>query len=356
MNHRDIANPKAGGAERTIYEIGKRLVLRGHEVDVLAGGWHGALRHETIDGVRFHRYGNALLPHVVYPAFLKFHSDSDVIVDDMAHAAPWFSPWFTRLPGVVFFRHLHSRTLRGQVSPQLALFLSFLERHYSSIYSKWPFVTESEASERDLISIGIDGDRITRIPPGVDTGLFRPQTKSQEPTLVYFGGMREYKRPEHALLALKVLLDKGINCNLTMVGEGPVLPQLLHLRSFLELERHVVFTGKISDTQLVDIVSSSWVNIHCSEAEGWGLSIIESSASGTPTVAYKVPGVSETVKHQVNGLLVEDGNLRGLVAGIEEMFQNVETISKSSRNYAYRYSWSNTTLMWESRLKMVCNE
>ena len=58
MNHRDIANPKAGGAERTIYEIGRRLVLLGHEVDVLAGGWPGAARHETIDGVRHHRYGN----------------------------------------------------------------------------------------------------------------------------------------------------------------------------------------------------------------------------------------------------------------------------------------------------------
>ena len=95
MNHRDIANPKAGGAERTIYEIGRRMVLRGHEVDVLVGAWPGAMRHETIDGVRHHRYGNRVAPHLVHPFFLKYHSNADVIVDDMAHAAPWFSPWFS---------------------------------------------------------------------------------------------------------------------------------------------------------------------------------------------------------------------------------------------------------------------
>ena len=50
MNHRDVSHPKAGGAERTIYEVGKRLVLRGHEVDLLTGSWRAALRHETIDG------------------------------------------------------------------------------------------------------------------------------------------------------------------------------------------------------------------------------------------------------------------------------------------------------------------
>ena len=218
MNHRCIRNPNTGGAERTIFEVGKRLVARGHEVDLLTGSWRNAPRHEIIDGIKIHRYGNRVLPHLVQPFYLKYHNDADIVVDDMAHAAPWFSPWFSSKPGIVFFRHLHARTLKGQVSPYMALMLSFLERHYSLIYQSWPFVTESSTSERDLLTLGIGQGRITRIPPGVDTDLFKPGTKTDEPSIIYFGRMRPYKRPEHDLVALKLLQDRGLNVHLTMVG------------------------------------------------------------------------------------------------------------------------------------------
>ena len=219
MNHRDIANPKAGGAERTIYEIGKRLVLRGHEVDVLTGSWRGAHHHETIDGVHYHRYGNRVAPHLVHPFFLEYHSNADVIVDDMAHAAPWFSPWFSDKPGVVFFRHLHARTLPGQTTIPLAKVLAWMERHYPHIYRQWLFITESMSSEQDLMRLEIPESRIVRIAPGVDTKLFCPKRKSDEPSIIYFGGMRPYKRPGHALIAFKLLLKSGISARLVLVGE-----------------------------------------------------------------------------------------------------------------------------------------
>ncbi|MDG7001787.1 MAG: glycosyltransferase family 4 protein, partial [Nitrososphaerota archaeon] len=295
MNHRCIRNPKTGGAERTIFEVGKRLVARGHEVDLLTGGWRNAPRHEDIDGIKIHRYGNRVLPHLVQPFYLKYHKDADIVVDDMAHAVPWFSPWFSSKPGVVFFRHLHARTLKGQVSPYMALMLTFLERHYPVIYRSWPFVTESNTSERDLSALGIEQSRITRIPPGVDSDLFKLGTKTDQPSIVYFGGMRPYKRPEHALVAVKLLLDRGRNVHLTMVGDGPSLPILKNLSSELALSKNVTFSGKVSDKELSRLVSSAWVNLHCSMSEGWGLSVVEAAASGTPTVAYRVPGVSETV-------------------------------------------------------------
>lgn len=351
MNHRDIRNPRAGGAERTIYEVGKRLVLAGHEVDILTGGWHGAHRHETIDGIHIHRYGSRVVPHLVNPCFLKYHKDADVIVDDMAHAAPWFSPWFSKKPGVVFFRHMHGRTLKGQVSPYMALMLSFFERHYSFIYKSWPFVTESLSSQRDLNSLGVDNQRISRIPPGVDTKLFTPGTKSEQPSIVYFGGMRPYKRPEHALVALKILRSKGHQPHLTMVGDGPSLPLLKSLALDLDVSRDVTFTGKVSDEKLSEIVSSSWVNVHCSTSEGWGLSIMEAAASGTPTVGYQVSGVSETIIDGSTGTLVSDGDVTGLSNAIEETFEAASNWSKVARHYAERYSWEVTTDLWEKQLR-----
>ncbi|MDG6999436.1 MAG: glycosyltransferase family 4 protein [Nitrososphaerota archaeon] len=355
MNHRDIANPKAGGAERTIYEIGRRLVLHGHEVDVLAGGWPGAMRHETIDGVRFHRYGNRVAPHLVHPFFLMYHSNADVIVDDMAHAAPWCSPWFSKKPGVVFFRHMHARTLKGQVTPYMAQTLTFLERHYSFFYKTWPFVTESSSSERDLNSLGVGSHRIIRIPPGVDTELFRPRAKTVEPSMVYFGGMRPYKRPEHALFALSILRNKGCRVHLTMIGDGPSLSLLKNLSFELGVHKDVSFVGRVPDERLSDIVSSSWVNLHCSFSEGWGLSVVESAAAGTPTVAYRVPGVSESVVEGKNGVLVEDGNVKALSNAVSSVIQAKGSMAETCRLTAEGYSWGRTSRNWETMLlELTC--
>lgn len=356
MNHRCIKHPRTGGAERTIFEVCKRLVARGHEVDLLTGGWQGASRHEVIEGVRIHRYGNRVLPHLIQPFFLQYHNDADVIVDDLAHAAPWFSPWFSTKPGVVFFRHLHARTLKGQVSPNLAQMLSFLEKHYSFIYKTWPFITESSSSESDLSSLGFVPQRITKIHPGVDTKLFHPGKKTKEPSIVYFGGMRPYKRPEHALLALKLLLTKSYHIHLTMVGEGQSLQPLKHLSAELSLDGHVTFTGKVSYQELSELVSSSWVNLHCSMSEGWGLSIMESAAAGTPTVAYRVPGVSETVRDGRTGKLVADGDIAGLSKAIENVLPLERQWSAAARQYAEQYSWESATDHWEAQLRKIISK
>lgn len=350
MNHRCIRNPRTGGAERTIFEVGKRLVARGHEVDLLTGGWPHAPKHEIIAGIKIHRYGSMLLPHLVQPFYLRYHKDADVIVDDMAHAAPWFSPWLSDKPGVVFFRHMHARTLRGQVSPYLALMLSFFERHYSFIYRSWPFITESDSSENDLNLLGIASERITKIPPGVDTKLFRPSIKTESPSIVYFGGMRPYKRPEHALIALRLLEKRGCKARLTMVGDGPSLPFLKRLSEELGIGDRVSFTGRISDYELSELVASSWVNLHCSMSEGWGLSVLESAAAGTPTIAYDVPGIRETVINGVTGTLVTEGDVTGLSQSIEDVFESQERWTFATREHAAKFSWESTTSRWEEKL------
>lgn len=150
MNHSCMSNPRAGGAEKTIMEVRKYLISKGHEVDLItAGGWNGAKRHEIVDGIRIHRYGYRVTPHFAHPVCLRYHKETDVVIDDLAHAVPWFSPWLTRKPGIALFRHLHARTLYGQTSLTLAKILSFLERKYPWIYQKWPFVTHSVKGARD---------------------------------------------------------------------------------------------------------------------------------------------------------------------------------------------------------------
>lgn len=355
LNHRDFRNPKAGGAEKTIYEIGRRLVSFGHDVHLLSGGWPGSKRHEIVKGITIYRYGGMFLPHLAHPPFLIHHHEADIIIDDLAHVAPWFSPWFTAKPGIAFFRHLHARTLEGQTSRHTAAILTRLERLYPLVYNKWLFITESSSSMKDLLSLGVKEDKIVKIPPGVDPAVFKPMRKSDKPSIVYFGGMRPYKRPEHVLLACKLLAERGIDYHLTMVGDGPVIPYLIYLCNGLRIGQNVSFAGKLAEEELSRIVSSAWVNVHCSVSEGWGYSITEAAAAGTPTVAYRVPGVTDALVERKNGFLVEDGDIIALSRAIERTMQANGSLSNSSRDIVKDYSWDLTARRWESILKKLAD-
>ena len=353
LNHRDLHNPRAGGAERTVHEITRRLCSRGHRVTLIAGGWRGSSRYEVLDGVKILRVGTNVLPHLAVPLYLSKSGDIDVIVDDLAHAVPWATEWITNTPGTVFFRHLHARSLPGQVSPPLASILTLVEKHYGLIYPTWPFVTESASSEEDLTSLGVPLRRITRIPPGVDTLLFKPIKKSPTPQIVYFGGLRRYKRPFDSLTVLKLILQSGREVSLVIVGDGPLLPDLRAMASKLGLSNHVTFLGRLPDEVLAQTVGRSWLNIHCSTSEGWGLSVVEAAAAGVPTVAYAVPGITDTVRDGKTGRLVADGDVRALSVAAEEVLASPEEWTRRCIERREDWNWDATANLWERHLYRV---
>ena len=184
-------------------------------------------------------------------------------------------------------------------------------------------------------------------PPGVDQTLFYPTPKLKDPTLVYFGGMRKYKRPLEVLYLLKILIEKLNNLKLFIIGKGPEESKMKQLTYELKLQKYVEFKGRVSSKELSVIVSSSWLNLHTSVTEGWGLSILEASAAGTPTVAYDVPGVRDSVENCLNGIKVKDGDIKALADAAFLILSDNKRWISSSVVVAQKYSWDKTTQLWD---------
>lgn len=353
LNHRDIYSKNAGGAERTIYEVSKELVGFGHYLNWISCQFKGSNKYEYVDGIKIIRTGGTLSSHLRNPLMLRRKPNDWVVIDDLAHVLPWGSEWFTNKVGTVFFRHLHERTLRGQVRQPLSTMLKFVEKKYSAIYRTWPFVTESNQSVKDLVNIGIQKYRIVRISPGVDTVAFNVKNKSEIPHIVYFGGMRGYKRPQEVVHIMKNIVKKYPDVHLDILGDGPDKESIRLLSHKLGLSTNISFRGRVGYKEVSDIVAKAWVNVHTSTAEGWGYSIMEASASGTPTVAYSVPGVLESVINGVNGRLVNNGDREGLYTSVMDILDDPGKMIHSSRKYAERFSWKNTAKFWEEHLRRV---
>jgi glycosyltransferase involved in cell wall biosynthesis len=353
FSHRDIKYPSSGGAEKTIYEVGRRLVLKGNEMKWFSVAADSLPVAETISGIDIVRLPSNILAHVYAPIILR-KEKYDVVVDDMAHAVPWGSENFSHSKGTVFFRHLHRRSLKGQVSMPKAFLLSGIEALYPFLYRRWPFVTESESSIQDLENLGIEKRRIAKIYPGLGENDFLTFDKTETPSLVYFGGMRDYKRPWEPLYVLKELINAYQDIHLFMVGSGLSLQNVKEICQNTGLSRYVTFTGRLSDEELKQLVGRSWVNIHSSVTEGFGLSIVEASALGTPTVAYDVPGVNETVEDGKNGALVEEGNRKMMAESIMRIIgQYSDWWVKSSIDAARKYSWEKTARAWDKHLQTI---
>jgi glycosyltransferase involved in cell wall biosynthesis len=352
--HRDPINPRAGGAERIIHEVGVRLTNRGHQLSVLACGWKNSKKYENLDGIHIMRVGSHIGPHLALPIYI-LKNKYDIVIADLGHAIPWISPVLLKTKTIVLFHHLHARSLQGQVGRLFAYLISAVEKLYFIIYNKSPFVTVSNTSFVDLKILGIKDGNISIINPGVDNILFRPSIKTNDPSIVYFGGMRPYKRPEESLYLLKELRKEISNLKLTLIGVGPSMHELARLCTELDLSRNVVFTGRISDSEVAEVVAAAWLNIHTSVTEGWGISIIEAASAGTPTIAYNVPGVSDSVENGINGITVKNRNRKELVDAALNVLRSPQRWWASSLEVANKYSWDKTAELWETLIQEVAD-
>ena len=355
LAHRDPLNPKAGGAERTLLEVCTRLVNKNYKITMLTGGWNGCKQTEELQGIRTYRFGKSIGPHLALPIFL-LKNRYYVVVNDLGHAVPWISSTILNKHNIVFFRHLHARSLPGQVNPIIATLITAIERCYFILYHDTVFVTESTTSKNDLLKLGIREDKIIMSPPGVDQKLFHPAAKSKYTSMVYFGGLRKYKRPMEILYVLKSLLEKLGEIKLFVIGTGPEEKSMKRLAKELNVQNYVEFTGRISSEELSDIVASSWLNVHTSVTEGWGYSILEASSAGTPTVAYDVPGVRDAVEDGLNGIKVKDGDRKALADAAYSIITNPERWWSSSVKFAQKYSWDKTAELWELLIKEITKD
>lgn len=350
LTHRNPYGLDTGGAERAVRETCKGLAKAGWRLIVFTCGSHEESYLPEGGGPELVTCNSWSRLHLALPRFLKEHTDASVIIEDLAHVVPFAAERFTKLPGVVCFRHLHRRTLPGQVSFLPRLLLSGLEITYPMIYKNWPVIAPSSGAYKDLEAIGFPNERLHIIEYGVDTDLFHPGKLTPKPSLIHFAGLRPYKRPEHTLAVLKNLTAAGYDVDLYLVGSGPYLVYLASVAQRLGVAQRVHFTGRLSDDQLSRLLGSAWVHLQPAIAEGWGLTVDEAAAAGVPTVAYNVSGLRDSVVPGVTGQLVPDNRPGAMTEAVCHIFEERNVWTDRCRHAVYNRSWHSVSTAWSKYL------
>jgi glycosyltransferase involved in cell wall biosynthesis len=365
LNWQDRENPQAGGAEIHLHEIFGRLALGGMDVTAVTSGWGKAPASASLDGMRIHRIGGRhSYPFRVAGYVRRTFGGAppfDVVIEDL-NKVPVFAPTWAAAPCLLLVHHLFGSTAFQEASLPVATATWLLERPIPYLYRGTPAVAVSESTRQDLVDRGMDGDRILVIPNGVEVDRFKPaspEIRDSDPTLLYLGRLRRYKRVDLLLKAVARLRQDGLPVRLRIAGRGPHEGALRAEAAALGLGSDAVqFLGFISEEEKLSLLQTSWVHLLTSPREGWGIANLEAAACGTPTVASDAPGLRDSVRHGETGFLVPHGDVAALAQQIRTLVSDPELRARQgaqARAFALGFQWDRSALAMGNALEAVAS-
>ncbi len=359
VNWQDIHHPFAGGAEIHLHALLSRLVAWGHDVHLVCSGFAGGAPHAEQDGMRVTRVGGrrsfALRGRRAIAQALV-EDTPDIVIEDI-NKLPLYTPRMSKIPSCVIVPHLFGATAFTEASWPVASIVWLAERWIPTVYRQSGFHAISESTRDDLIARGIPTERIRVIHPGVDATFFSPGTsldRSPEPSFLFVGRLKRYKGVDTALRAMVIARRTRPELTLQIAGTGDDSDRLIRLAARLGLGSTVTFLGTVPEDEKVALFRRSWANILPSAKEGWGMTIIEAGACGTPSIASDRPGLRDSVIHEQTGFLVTHGDAEELadrmltLAGAPAL---VEQLGANARAHAERLTWDEAARKTESQLQ-----
>lgn len=170
--------------------------------------------------------------------------------------------------------------------------------------------TPSTAMAQELKSYGIK-TAIDVIPTGVDVQLIEKgnavlvREQNHIPPEVeivsYAGRLAKEKNLDFLMHVFRKVADKRKLIQFMMIGDGPERSHLERLAKQLHLERQVIFTGYLGQSDLASWYKATDVFAFSSLTETQGLVILEAMSMGVPVVAVDAMGVSDFIRSQIGG-------------------------------------------------------
>ena len=304
LTDRDWGHPEAGGTGVHLTGQVDHWLEWGHEVTVIAGGYEGAPSRERSGGLTVFRVGSrvSVFPRTLLRGLIDRIPPADVTLE-IINGICWMTPLWLKGPRVSLIHHVHKDMYVGEMGRSGRLAGYLLETApLRTIYRHSRFLVVSEATREEVAtSHRVPSSAIDVVYPGVDHNFFKPAAKSDEPTLIFLGRLKAYKRIER-LLDVVGAVD---GATLDVVGDGDHGGALEGLVREMGLGDRVRFHGHVDDEAKRRLLARSWVAVTASSAEGWSSATLEAAAAGTPTVAHPVGGLNESIVHDQTGLHAE---------------------------------------------------
>jgi len=273
--------------------------------------------------------------------------------------APNFVPPPTHARRLVVTVHDLAFRLYPQTAPQSTRW--WLSRIDRTLQQASRIIAVSEATKRDLLELyGIEADRVTAIPHGVDGHVFHPSPPEEVervrrrfgiagPYLLSLGGIEPRKNlPD----LVKAFAQLDADCRPTLVLAGGSVEWNPQGRDALqvalgELPRQVaervVLTGYVEEQDKVALLSGAEALVYPSLYEGFGLPVLEAMACGTPVVTSDLSALPEVAGDAA--LLIDPSDPSAIASAVERVLRDDDLrhdLRSRGMSRAAGYTWEAT--------------
>ena len=350
-------HPAVGGSENQVKLISMELVKRGHHVAVFTTSSMSSLdilsfahlprrglrlpSRETIGGVDVHRYRAffRLYGFLLTPPLLKLlRIDADLI-----HAYGFYVT--TSLAAALTAKMRGIPFVLTANDADVGSLASFLERVCGKLYAMTfgklliactaKVIAISEVNRDDIVKkLGFQPNKVVVVPNGLDFEIFDQEVDVAEfrkkhvvdgPLILFVGRITKHKGIQFLIKAAPLILREFPKSRFMIVGED--YGYLRNLRRMVErlcIQGYVIFTGRLSENEIVQAYKSADIFVLPSALEAFGLAVVEAMASGTPVVASNYGGIRCLVQDGVNGLLFDVGEVSDLASKILALLRDQE--------------------------------
>jgi len=230
--------------------------------------------------------------------------------------------------------------------------------------------TVSEFSKQDIISrYKVDPDKIDVIYNGVNTS-FKPQSpkaieetrakySNSDPYFIFVGSIQPRKNIKNLLLAFDLFKNNYTHpFKLLIVGANKWwTPELQKTIEEMKFKNDVVFTGRVSEDELVKITGAAFAITYVPFYEGFGIPILEAFNCGIPVITSDVTSMPEVAAG--SALLVNPHSSQSIADGMlsivkdEKLKQELIAKGNIRKN---DFNWDKSAeLLWESIERLILN-
>ena len=223
-------------------------------------------------------------------------------------------------------------------------------------------VAVSSYTKNALVKVGLAPEKVIVINNGVDTTRFLPGLRSQaivdrfrlsnRRILLTLARLDERKGQDMMIRAIPKILGAVPDLAYLVVGEGSMMERLWALVSELRLESTVLFTGGVSDEDVLayyrtcDVYAMPNRTTATGDTEGFGLMFLEAGACGKAVIGGKAGGVPDAIRDGETGFLVDGTSVDAIAEACIKLLDDRELRDRFGANgleHARENDWSGKT-------------
>lgn len=151
--------------------------------------------------------------------------------------------------------------------------------------------------------------------------------------IIHTGYMDSYRKGQDVLIkAINIVIKKGYNVELTLIGDGEKRTEFEKLVKKFSLENRVSFIGMIKEKSvLLDYLKQSHLLVFPTQSEGLPRTIIEAMSQGLVCISSPVDGIPELLD---NEFMVDYNDVEGYAKKIISLINNWEKCcNESEKNF-----------------------